>query len=162
MGHLFFLLKLSHNLSTWCTYKKDLIYIFIVGGGGGGDTVDRPFIIRSSLNFGQIELNLYDASASWSATAVSCSDPVCTSSKVSSSAAVCLSQTKQCGYSFKYGDGSGTSGYYVSDDIYFNIMLDQSINVNSSASITFGYVISTILKLAQSTYYVVPDSHTHT
>jgi hypothetical protein len=43
-----------------------------------------------------------------------------------------------CSYSFKYGDGSGTAGHYVSDMLYFNAILGESMIANSSAIIVFG------------------------
>lgn len=45
-----------------------------------------------------------------------------------------------CGFSFQYGDGSGASGYYVSDKMHFDTILGgDSQYANSSASIVFGY-----------------------
>ncbi|KAK1296647.1 Aspartic proteinase-like protein 2 [Acorus calamus] len=83
-----------------------------------------------------IELEFFDPPKSSTASAISCSDQRC-SSAAQSSEAIC-SQGSQCGYSFQYGDGSGTSGYYVSDTLYFDtIMADESI-LNASTSIVFG------------------------
>ncbi|KAK9289767.1 hypothetical protein L1049_008888 [Liquidambar formosana] len=84
-----------------------------------------------------IELNFFDITSSSTASLVSCSDPICTSG-VQTTAAACSPQGNQCSYSFQYGDGSGTSGYYVSDMLYFDMVLGNSFVANSSASIVFG------------------------
>lgn len=85
----------------------------------------------------QIELNFFDTASSSTATLVSCSDPICTYA-VQSASTSCSSQINQCSYTFQYGDGSGTSGYYVSDLMYFNMILGQSMLANSSATVVFG------------------------
>ncbi|KAI8015899.1 Aspartic proteinase-like protein 2 [Camellia lanceoleosa] len=86
-----------------------------------------------------IELNFFDAASSSTASLVSCSDPIC-ASVVQAAAAVseCSSQSNQCGYSFRYGDGSGTSGYYLTDLMYFDTIMGASLVANSSAPIVFG------------------------
>uniref|UniRef100_A0A2K1X4G6 Peptidase A1 domain-containing protein n=1 Tax=Populus trichocarpa TaxID=3694 RepID=A0A2K1X4G6_POPTR len=66
-----------------------------------------------------------------------CSNPICTSA-VQTTATQCSSQTDQCSYTSQYGDGSGTSGYYVSDTLYFDAILGQSLIANSSVLIVFG------------------------
>ncbi|KAE8704595.1 Eukaryotic aspartyl protease family protein isoform 2 [Hibiscus syriacus] len=83
-----------------------------------------------------IQLSLFDSSSSSSAKLVSCSDPVC-SSEFQTTATQC-SQSNQCSYTFQYGDGSGTSGYYVADMLYFDAILGQSLIANSSALVVFG------------------------
>nr|XP_043613699.1 aspartic proteinase 36-like [Erigeron canadensis] len=88
-----------------------------------------------SSGFG-IELNFFDAGSSSTASAVSCSDSIC-SSIVQTADASC-SEDKQCGYEFHYGDGSGTSGHYVTDLLYFDTIVGPSMIANSSAAITFG------------------------
>ncbi|XP_027366559.1 aspartic proteinase-like protein 2 isoform X1 [Abrus precatorius] len=84
-----------------------------------------------------IELNFFDTVGSSTAVLVPCSDPVCTSG-VQGAAAECSSQVNQCSYTFQYGDGSGTSGYYVSDAMHFDMIMGQSPPANSSATIVFG------------------------
>ncbi|XP_057427233.1 aspartic proteinase 36-like isoform X2 [Lotus japonicus] len=84
-----------------------------------------------------IELNFFDTVGSTTAGLVPCSDPICTSG-VQGAAAECSPQVNQCSYTFQYGDGSGTSGYYVSDAMYFDMILGQAPPVNSSANIVFG------------------------
>ncbi|KAL0390598.1 UNVERIFIED_CONTAM: Aspartic proteinase-like protein 2 [Sesamum calycinum] len=54
-----------------------------------------------------------------------------------SSDSVCSSQN-QCGYTFQYGDGSGTSGYYLSDTISLDTVVGNSLVSNPSAPIVFG------------------------
>uniref|UniRef100_A0A7N0ZZK1 Peptidase A1 domain-containing protein n=1 Tax=Kalanchoe fedtschenkoi TaxID=63787 RepID=A0A7N0ZZK1_KALFE len=84
-----------------------------------------------------LELNFFDVASSSSASMVSCSDPVC-SSVVQTTAAGCSTETNQCGYSFQYGDGSGTSGYYVYDLLNFDTIMANSFVANSSAPVVFG------------------------
>ncbi|KAK7277458.1 hypothetical protein RJT34_22471 [Clitoria ternatea] len=84
-----------------------------------------------------IELDFFDTVGSSSAVLVPCSDPICTSG-VQGAAAQCSPQVNQCSYTFQYGDGSGTSGYYVSDAIYFDMIMGQPPPANSSATIVFG------------------------
>ncbi|KAK0604328.1 hypothetical protein LWI29_014548 [Acer saccharum] len=47
-------------------------------------------------------------------------------------------QNNQCSYTFQYGDGSGTSGYYVADLMHLDTILEGSLTSNSSAQIFFG------------------------
>ncbi|KAL0460113.1 UNVERIFIED_CONTAM: Aspartic proteinase-like protein 2 [Sesamum latifolium] len=63
----------------------------------------------------QIELQLFDPSNSSTASVISCSDRPCALGARSSDAA-CADHSR-CGYKFRYADGSGTSGYYVSDSL---------------------------------------------
>ncbi|KAL5740704.1 hypothetical protein ACOSP7_029586 [Xanthoceras sorbifolium] len=84
-----------------------------------------------------IQLNFFDTSSSSSAKMVSCSDPLC-ASEIQTTATECPPQSHLCSYSFQYGDGSGTSGSYVSDTLYFDAILGESIIANSSAPIVFG------------------------
>lgn len=85
----------------------------------------------------QIPLNFFDAAASSSVSPISCSDNVC-ASIVQTASAECFGESNQCGYSFQYGDGSGTAGFYVSDLLYFDTILGTSLVANSSAPIIFG------------------------
>ncbi|XP_013637060.1 PREDICTED: aspartic proteinase-like protein 2 isoform X1 [Brassica oleracea var. oleracea] len=84
-----------------------------------------------------IELHFFDAPGSLTASSLTCSDPIC-SSAFQTTAAQCSENNNQCGYSFRYGDGSGTSGYYMSDTFYFDAVLGVSLVANSSAPIVFG------------------------
>ncbi|XP_016494938.1 aspartic proteinase 36 isoform X1 [Nicotiana tabacum] len=78
-----------------------------------------------------VELNFYDTAISSTSSLISCSDPMCASTE-------CSSETNQCAYTFRYGDGSGTTGYYVSDLLYFDTFVATSLIANSSAPIVFG------------------------
>ncbi|XP_010242907.1 PREDICTED: aspartic proteinase-like protein 2 isoform X2 [Nelumbo nucifera] len=88
----------------------------------------------SGLN---IAMNFFDAAASSTASLVSCSDEICNLA-VQTLDGGCTAQNSQCGYSFQYGDGSGTSGYYVQDMFFFDTVLGKSLVANSSATIVFG------------------------
>ncbi|XP_065856505.1 aspartic proteinase 36 isoform X2 [Euphorbia lathyris] len=84
-----------------------------------------------------VQLNYFDTTSSSTAGPVPCSHPICTSA-AQTTAAECPPQSNQCSYSFQYGDGSGTSGYYVSDTFYFDAVLGESLVANSSAAVVFG------------------------
>ncbi|KAG6632202.1 hypothetical protein CIPAW_13G142600 [Carya illinoinensis] len=85
----------------------------------------------------QIQLEFFDPGSSSTASLVSCTDQRC-SVGVQSSDATCSSQNNQCAYGFQYGDGSGTSGYYVSDLMHFNAIVGGAVTTNSSAPVVFG------------------------
>nr|GMC82165.1 aspartic proteinase-like protein 2 [Ipomoea batatas] len=89
---------------------------------------------RSGLG---VDLNFYDAASSSTASLISCSDHIC-SSITQTAYAECFSESNQCGYSFQYGDGSGTAGHYVSDMLYFDMVMGNSLVRNSSAPVVFG------------------------
>ncbi|XP_022755920.1 aspartic proteinase-like protein 2 [Durio zibethinus] len=85
----------------------------------------------------QIQLNLYDPGSSSTASLVSCSDQRCSAGAPSSDSG-CSGQSNQCSYTFQYGDGSGTSGYYVADLLHFNSIFEGAMTSNSTAPIMFG------------------------
>ncbi|KAK6926681.1 Xylanase inhibitor, N-terminal [Dillenia turbinata] len=85
----------------------------------------------------QIPMNFFDPSSSSTASLISCSDQRCALGTQSSDSA-CSTQNNQCAYTFQYGDGSGTSGYYVADLLHFDEIVGNSITTNSSASVVFG------------------------
>ncbi|CAA2973662.1 aspartic ase 2 [Olea europaea subsp. europaea] len=84
-----------------------------------------------------IELTVFDADSSSTASPISCSDNRC-AAIVQTANAECSTQSNQCSYSFQYEDGSGTSGFYLSDVLYFDTILGASLIANSSAPIVFG------------------------
>ncbi|KAL2229354.1 UNVERIFIED_CONTAM: Aspartic proteinase-like protein 2 [Sesamum indicum] len=84
-----------------------------------------------------IPLNFFNAATSSSFSSISCSDNIC-ASMVQLASAECSTESNQCGYSFQYGDGSGTAGFYASDMLYFDTILGTSLIANSSAPIVFG------------------------
>uniref|UniRef100_M4EPJ7 Peptidase A1 domain-containing protein n=1 Tax=Brassica campestris TaxID=3711 RepID=M4EPJ7_BRACM len=83
----------------------------------------------------QIELSFFDPGTSSSASMVSCSDKRCSSNFESESG---CSPNNLCSYAFKYGDGSGTSGYYISDFVSFDTVITSTLAINSSAPFVFG------------------------
>ncbi|XP_031488793.1 aspartic proteinase 36-like [Nymphaea colorata] len=89
----------------------------------------------SSSGLSSITLRLYDPQKSSASSIISCSDSRCVSA-IETAEARCESQN--CGYTFQYGDGSGTTGYYVSDTLSFNTVVANDATSNSSATITFG------------------------
>ncbi|KAL6516724.1 hypothetical protein OROGR_020029 [Orobanche gracilis] len=84
----------------------------------------------------QIPLEFFDPSSSSTASLISCSDQRCSLGAQSSDSG--CSEQNQCGYTFQYGDGSGTSGFYVYDSIYFDSIVGNSLTSNTSASVVFG------------------------
>ncbi|CAA3003292.1 aspartic ase 2 [Olea europaea subsp. europaea] len=84
-----------------------------------------------------VELNFFDAASSSTVSSISCADHIC-ASIVQTASAECSTQSNRCGYSFQYGDGSGTAGFYLSDLLYFDTILGTSLIANSSAPIVFG------------------------
>ncbi|CAN8252609.1 unnamed protein product [Cochlearia groenlandica] len=85
----------------------------------------------------QIQLNSFDPGSSVTASPVSCSDQRC-SWGVQSSDSGCSVQNNLCAYTFQYGDGSGTSGFYVSDVLQFDMIVGSSLVPNSTAQVVFG------------------------
>ncbi|XP_014496527.1 aspartic proteinase-like protein 2 [Vigna radiata var. radiata] len=85
----------------------------------------------------QIQLNFFDPGSSSTSSLIACSDQRCNSG-IQSSDASCSSQNNQCSYTFQYGDGSGTSGYYVSDMMHLNTIFEGSVTTNSTAPVVFG------------------------
>ncbi|KAG4988934.1 hypothetical protein JHK85_031917 [Glycine max] len=85
----------------------------------------------------QIQLNYFDPGSSSTSSLISCLDRRCRSG-VQTSDASCSGRNNQCTYTFQYGDGSGTSGYYVSDLMHFASIFEGTLTTNSSASVVFG------------------------
>ncbi|KAM7522449.1 hypothetical protein LguiA_012351 [Lonicera macranthoides] len=85
----------------------------------------------------QIQLEFFDPSISSTASLISCSDQRCAIGEDSSDSG-CSSQSNQCSYTFQYGDGSGTSGYYVADYMHFDTIVGNSLTSNTSAPVVFG------------------------
>ncbi|TXG73729.1 hypothetical protein EZV62_002308 [Acer yangbiense] len=85
----------------------------------------------------QVQLNFFDPGSSSTASLISCSDQRC-SLGLESADSGCAAQNNQCSYTFQYGDGSGTSGYYVADLMHLDTILEGSLTSNSSAQIFFG------------------------
>ncbi|KAA8550275.1 hypothetical protein F0562_001959 [Nyssa sinensis] len=85
----------------------------------------------------QIPLNFYDPLSSSTASLISCSDQRCALAAQSSGYG-CSTQNNLCNYTIEYGDGSGTSGYYVSDLMHFDTIVGSSLILNTSAPVAFG------------------------
>ncbi|XP_076900298.1 aspartic proteinase 36-like [Bidens hawaiensis] len=83
----------------------------------------------------QIPIEFYDPSSSSTSSTVSCSDSRCSQASRSSDSGC---SSGQCSYKFQYGDGSGTSGYYVSDYMHLNTIGLGPESSNSSANVVFG------------------------
>ncbi|XP_055836250.1 aspartic proteinase 36-like isoform X1 [Solanum dulcamara] len=90
----------------------------------------------TSSGLQQIQLEFFDPSSSSTARPISCSDQRCALGEQSSDSG--CSTRNQCGYTFQYGDGSGTSGYYVADLMHFDTIVGNSLTANSSAPVVFG------------------------
>lgn len=88
-----------------------------------------------SSGFG-VDLSFFDTSRSSTSKPVHCSDAAC-SLAMKTTATQC-SKSDQCSYSFQYGDGSSTSGYYVNDMLYLDAIKQDSNTANSSALVVFG------------------------
>ncbi|CAN1196874.1 Aspartic proteinase 36, partial [Linum perenne] len=83
-----------------------------------------------------IQLNFFDSASSSTTGPVPCADPICVAAARTSETQ--CSARGQCAYTFQYGDGSGTSGVYVTDTFYLDSILTGSMIVNSSAVVVFG------------------------
>ncbi|KAI4340436.1 hypothetical protein MLD38_025269 [Melastoma candidum] len=95
-----------------------------------------------------ISINQFNPSRSSSASVVSCTSQICTDGLVSSDSTCSGSG---CSFSFQYGDGSGATGYYVSDKMHFDtIPGGNSQYANSSASIVFGCGMTVTGELTKS------------
>lgn len=91
----------------------------------------------------QIQLNFFDPSSSSTASLVRCSDQRC-SLGLNTADSGCSSESNQCSYTFQYGDGSGTSGYYVADFLHLDTILQGSLTTNSTAQIMFGWARNSV------------------
>ncbi|XP_030494188.2 aspartic proteinase 36 [Cannabis sativa] len=87
----------------------------------------------TSLN---IELNSYDPKSSNTSSSILCSNQMCKDG-VGVEESLCSFHSNRCIYTFTYGDGSTTTGFYVSDLLSFDT-IDGSSHTNSSASVVFG------------------------
>ncbi|KAE8733077.1 hypothetical protein F3Y22_tig00001644pilonHSYRG00579 [Hibiscus syriacus] len=114
----------------------------------GSDVLDViPAMVCPESSGLRIELNSYDPGSSSTSSLISCSDQRCNVG-LQSSDSDC--SDNQCSYTFQYGDGSGTSGYYVADLLHFNTILEGSMTANSTAPIMFGCSVSQTGDLTKS------------
>ncbi|XP_042431017.1 aspartic proteinase 36-like [Zingiber officinale] len=86
-----------------------------------------------------IQLGFYEPDKSSTSSVITCFDELCTSA-VQNGEAFCSigSSGNACSYSFQYGDGSGTAGFYVHDIMHLDTVTANSESLNSSAQIVFG------------------------
>ncbi|KAF5783635.1 putative nepenthesin [Helianthus annuus] len=97
----------------------------------------------------QIPIQFYDPSSSSTASLIRCSDQRCSLGSQSLDSS-CSKSNDQCIYTFQYGDGSGTSGFYVSDQIQLDTIVGDSTSSNASASVVFGCSMSQTGDLTKS------------
>ncbi|KAI7729705.1 hypothetical protein M8C21_012383 [Ambrosia artemisiifolia] len=84
----------------------------------------------------KIPVASYDHASSSTSSLISCSDKRC-SVGIQCGDADC--SNNQCTYKFDYGDGSATSGYYVSDLLRLEMMSDNTnSSSNALATVMFG------------------------
>ncbi|KAH9617018.1 hypothetical protein KSS87_009210 [Heliosperma pusillum] len=89
----------------------------------------------TTTNLQDVQLGAFNPSGSSSASIISCSDKRC-GMGMPSADALC-DNANHCAYQFKYGDGSGTEGYYVSDVLHLTTIGDNRKS-NSSVKVMFG------------------------
>ncbi|XP_065013694.1 aspartic proteinase 36-like isoform X1 [Musa acuminata AAA Group] len=82
-----------------------------------------------------VELTLYDPKASGSGSLVSCQEKFCVSTYGDIPG---CEASLPCQYSVIYGDGSSTSGYFVTDTIQYNQVSGNHQTKPVNASVTFG------------------------
>ncbi|VAI80314.1 unnamed protein product [Triticum turgidum subsp. durum] len=88
----------------------------------------------------KIPIELYNPNSSSTSSRILCSDSSCTLADNSGSK-VCHtsdSTSSLCGYNLTYGDGTGVSGYYVSDTMHLDTIMGNQHFANASASVVFG------------------------
>ncbi|KAI3679449.1 hypothetical protein L2E82_51360 [Cichorium intybus] len=86
----------------------------------------------------RVPIGFYDYESSNTSSLVKCWDDMCLVG-MKSGDADCSQRSPRCIYKFRYGDGSATSGYYVSDLIHLEMMSDESNpKSNASSKVMFG------------------------
>lgn len=89
----------------------------------------------------QIELQLYDPAASGNSSAVTCGQEFCAASN-GGVIPSCPGPATPCQYSITYGDGSSTTGFFVTDLLQYNQVSGDGQTGLANTSITFGWVPS--------------------
>jgi hypothetical protein len=87
----------------------------------------------------QIELTLYDPAGSGSHSGVTCGQDFCVIAN-GGLPPTCPSASSPCGYSIAYGDGSSTTGFFVTDTLHYNQVSGNAQTALANTSITFGCV----------------------
>ncbi|AQK70886.1 Eukaryotic aspartyl protease family protein [Zea mays] len=88
---------------------------------------------RSGLG---IELTQYDPAGS--GTTVGCEQEFCVANSAGGVPPTCPSTSSPCQFRITYGDGSTTTGFYVTDFVQYNQVSGNGQTTTSNASITFG------------------------
>ncbi|OQU84932.1 hypothetical protein SORBI_3004G144500 [Sorghum bicolor] len=83
-----------------------------------------------------IELTQYDPAGS--GTTVGCDQEFCVANSPNGLPPACPSTSSPCQFRIAYGDGSSTTGFYVSDSVQYNQVSGNGQTTPSNASITFG------------------------
>lgn len=84
----------------------------------------------------QIELTQYDPAGS--GTTVGCEQEFCVANSAGGVPPTCPSTSSPCQFRITYGDGSTTTGFYVTDFVQYNQVSGNGQTTTSNASITFG------------------------
>jgi len=84
-----------------------------------------------------IELQLYDPAASGNSSAVTCGQEFCAASN-GGVIPSCPGTDTPCQYSITYGDGSSTTGFFVTDLLQYNQVSGDGQTGLANTSITFG------------------------
>lgn len=84
----------------------------------------------------QIKLTLYDPKRSESGSLVSCKESFCAST-YGGELPGCLANIP-CQYSVMYGDGSSTTGFFVTDNVQYDQITGDHETKQVNASVTFG------------------------
>ena len=67
-----------------------------------------------------------------------CDQEFCVANSPSGVPPACPSTSSPCQFRIAYGDGSSTTGFYVSDSVKYNQVSGNGQTTPSNASITFG------------------------
>ncbi|GFZ20372.1 eukaryotic aspartyl protease family protein [Actinidia rufa] len=119
------------------TYDPYLVGLYFTRVQLGSPPTEFHVQIDTGSDVLWIPLNFFNPMNSETAKLISCSDQRCSLGAQSADSG-CSTQNNQCSYTFQYGDGSGTSGYYVSDLMHLETVVGNTLTSNSSASIVFG------------------------
>ncbi|GFZ17827.1 eukaryotic aspartyl protease family protein [Actinidia rufa] len=131
------------------TYDPYLVGLYFTRVQLGSPPTEFHVQIDTGSDVLWIPLNFFNPLSSATASPISCSDQRCALGAQSADSG-CSTQNNQCSYTFQYGDGSGTSGYYVSDLMHLETVVGNSLTSNSSASIVFGCSTSQMGDLTKS------------
>ncbi|KAJ6841131.1 aspartic proteinase-like protein 2 [Iris pallida] len=91
----------------------------------------------SGLN---IPLQSFDPGKSSTASPITCMDELCIAGMQTGEmqCPASISANSMCSFNSTYGDGSGSTGYYISDTMYFDTVTENGQTTNTSATVFFG------------------------